>query len=114
MTAGAAGTEATLAELAAPRERTRVRALWKLVRSQPLGTISLLVLAAYVVIAVCAPLIATHDPYALDATATYVRPNGEFLFGTDNFGRDVFSRVVYGTRITVTVGFTTVLLAALL
>lgn len=107
------GAEVTLVGGGGPRA-SRARAVWNAVRTQPLGTISLLVLAAYVVVALAAPLIATHDPYVQDAAATYVRPGSAHLFGTDNFGRDLFSRVVYGTRITVAVGFTTVILTAIL
>jgi peptide/nickel transport system permease protein len=88
--------------------------IWKVVRSQPLGTISLIILVAYVVIAVCAPLIATHDPYAINSATTYKRPGVVGIMGTDNFGRDIFSRVVYGTRITVSISFTTVLMATII
>lgn len=59
--------------------------------------------------AVFAPLIATHDPYELDVTAKLLKPCREHLFGTDHLGRDVFSRTVYGTRISMVVGFFTAL-----
>lgn len=100
-----------LAERAAVSWRRR---LWRLVRSQPLGVLSALVLLGYVLVAVFAPYIATADPYAIDASATYRRPGEHGLMGTDNYGRDLFSRVVYGTRISVSVGFTTVVFAALI
>lgn len=56
-----------------------------------------------VIMAVFAPLIATHDPYRVDMTLARTPPCGEFLFGTDIYGRDIFSRIVYGARITLIV-----------
>jgi len=109
--AGLQVEQSMLAERAAVSWRRR---LWRLVRSQPLGVLSALVLLGYVLVAVFAPYIATADPYAIDAAATYRRPGEHGLMGTDNYGRDLFSRVVYGTRISVSVGFTTVVFAALI
>jgi peptide/nickel transport system permease protein len=114
MAVDAARADLPLAGIATLGERSRAGRIWKIVRAQPLGTLSLLVLVAYVVIAVLAPLFATHDPYAINAEATYKRPGVVGIMGTDNFGRDIFSRVVYGTRISVSIGFTTVLLATLI
>ncbi|MEK3724658.1 ABC transporter permease [Paenibacillus sp. FSL H8-0034] len=48
---------------------------------------------------------ATHDPYLIDVASRFQKPNAEHLFGTDNFGRDVWSRVVYGVKISAEVGF---------
>ncbi len=114
MSVDVARADLPLMGLAAPGARSWAGRLWKIARSQPLGTLSLLVLVAYVVIAVLAPLIATHDPYAIDAATTYKRPGVVGIMGTDNFGRDIFSRVVYGTRISVSIGFVTVLLATVI
>ena len=59
------------------------------------------IVAALVIMAVFAPLIATHDPQAVDMTIAKQTPNSEHLFGTDVYGRDLFSRVVYGSRVTL-------------
>ena len=56
---------------------------------------------ALVVIAVFAPMIARYDPIDQDYGQTLRPPSREHLMGTDNFGRDIFSRVVYGTRISL-------------
>lgn len=90
------------------------RGVLRFARTQPLGAISLLVLIAFVLVAIFAPLIATHDPYAINSAATFTPPGTGFLMGTDNFGRDIFSRVVYGARVSVSISFTTVLLSSLL
>ena len=114
MATEAVGPELTWAEASDRAARSRGRRLWRLVKSQPVGAISLLVLLAYVLIAVFAPAIATHDPYAIDSALTYKRPGAGGPMGTDNYGRDIYSRVVYGSRISITVGFIAVLLAATL
>lgn len=54
-----------------------------------------------VIMAVFAPFIATQDPYVTDIAAAKMEPCAEHLFGTDHLGRDIFSRVVYGSRITL-------------
>ena len=50
-----------------------------------------------------APLIATQDPYLQDLSAVLQPPSRAHFFGTDEVGRDVFSRIVYGSRITLTI-----------
>ncbi len=57
--------------------------------------------------AVMAPVLATHDPLDMDLSpeARLQAPSSEHFFGTDNLGRDVFSRMVYGSRISLSVGF---------
>lgn len=63
---------------------------------------SLVVLALIALAAIFAPLLAPHDPTAIDLKGQ--APNGTYWFGTDNLGRDVFSRVLYGGRYSLTVG----------
>ncbi len=60
-------------------------------------------------LALAAPLIATHDPTAIDFTALLRPPGSEHWLGTDNTGRDVFSRVVYGARYALYIGLLGVL-----
>lgn len=55
-------------------------------------------------IALFAPLLATHDPYAIDFEAILAAPSAEHWFGTDNVGRDIYSRVVYGARLALYIG----------
>ena len=71
------------------------------------------VLLALVLAALCAPLIATHDPAKIDAYNVKQYPSREHLMGTDQYGRDIFSRVVYGTRISLLVGVAVAFFSAL-
>ncbi len=66
------------------------------------------VVAFFVLVAMFAPFIATHDPAYIDFKSVLLPPSSEYYFGTDELGRDIFSRVVYGTRISLFVGFVAV------
>jgi len=67
--------------------------------------IALLMLGTIVFIAFCAPFLATADPTAIDPGQRLRFPSGEHWLGTDGYGREVYSRVMYGTRISLIVGF---------
>ncbi len=68
------------------------------------ATIGLIVVCATILIAIFAPLIAPYDPYAIDATAMLKPPSLKHLCGTDELGRDVLSRLIYGCRYSLTLG----------
>jgi peptide/nickel transport system permease protein len=68
----------------------------------------LAVVLFFIVLAVLAPLVATHDPTAIDLNNIFAAPSSQHFFGTDELGRDVFSRIVYGSRISLFVGFVAV------
>ncbi|NVD43041.1 ABC transporter permease [Ensifer sp. HO-A22] len=71
----------------------------------PTSAFGLAVLTLLILVAAFAPLIATHDPYAQDLALTLQAPGNGHLFGTDELGRDIFSRLVWGARITLTIIF---------
>jgi len=73
-------------------------------RRHPTAIIGSLVLAAVALIALLAPWLGTVDPQALSPIQRLKPPSSEHWFGTDMLGRDVYSRVVYGSRISLTVG----------
>lgn len=62
----------------------------------------------WLVVLIVGPVLAGHDPLEQDMMKRFLPPNGEHLFGTDELGRDVFSRVIYGSRISITAGVVTV------
>ncbi|MEN3280297.1 MAG: peptide/nickel transport system ATP-binding protein [Solirubrobacteraceae bacterium] len=81
---------------AAPR-----RHLLSRVVRRPLGAVSLVVLVALVAAVIAAPLIAPYQPLAQDLHAVFQGPSGHHLLGTDNLGRDVLSRLLYGGRVSL-------------
>lgn len=83
----------------------------RFLRRWPALSLGLVLLALACVMAVFAPLLATHDPQALDATQRLKPPSAEAWFGTDMMGRDVYSRVIYGARVSLVVGFGVAVLA---
>ena len=75
-----------------------------LVRRYPLGAAGLLIVFGFVMMALCADWITAFDPTATNPRASLVQPSGTYLFGTDFMGRDMWSRIVYGARISLAVG----------
>lgn len=73
--------------------------------------LGLFICAAWLLIAIFAPLLAPHDPDLGDVMVKYQPPGAAHWFGTDELGRDVFSRVIYGSRVSITCGLITVLIS---
>jgi peptide/nickel transport system permease protein len=78
--------------------------LRRFVREKPLGVFSAAIILSVVLVAVFAPLIATHPRDFTDKNAILLKPSSEHYMGTDKFGRDVFSRIVYGSRVSIYTG----------
>ncbi len=76
--------------------------------------IGLAIAAIFILTAIFAPLIATHDVTVQDLAMRYAAPSAEHFFGTDALGRDVFSRVVFGARISLEVGIIVVVVSAVI
>ena len=91
------------------RRLSSTRLVLRYLRSKPLGSAGLLTVLAIALVAIFAPVIAPFDYQAQNYEAVRAAPNSTQLFGADQFGRDVFSRVVYGARISLIVGFFSVL-----
>lgn len=89
-----------------PRRSTRriASSTWALARLNPPGAVSVLFLAGMALLAVLAPLIAPYDPEESTRGASLLAPGTAHWFGTDNLGRDLFSRVLHGGRISLSVG----------
>ena len=73
-------------------------------RAPALLVAGIAIVAAWGLVALAAPFLATHDPIAINFEALLQPPGDANYFGTDNTGRDVFSRVVYGTRYALYIG----------
>jgi len=98
---------AVAARLGVRRRSRRLRPAWR----QPLAVVGAVIAIAWIVIAIFAPLIAPHDPLA-QTFAAQQSPSMKHLFGTDELGRDVLSRVLYGSRVSVPIALLLVGLAA--
>ena len=79
-----------------------------LVRTQPLAMLGALLLLLFLLAALFAPWLAPHDPYALALHARLLPPGHDHLFGTDELGRDILSRCMYGARISLAVAMSVV------
>ena len=88
---------------AVPRRRTST---WlRLVRQQPLGVVGALILIVMIVVALFAGYVAPFEPTQANASARFTAPNAQYLLGTDQFGRDILSRLVWGARTSLVVAF---------
>ena len=92
------------------RRKGPVRHAWEFTKSKPLGALGGISLLLFVITAFFAPLIATHDHLAQDIPNRLHGPAVQFLFGTDHLGRDQFSRVVHGARVSLYVGLLSVII----
>ncbi len=100
----------TIALSRRPQQSLGSRALSLAVR-KPLGTIALFVIFVIVFAAVFAEFVAPYDPFQTTRGAIMQPPSSRFLLGTDNLGRDILSRIIYGSRVSLIVGFSAVTFA---
>ena len=89
------------------------RGLWGAVYRHPTIAFGGTLLIVMLLIAVLAPFLGTVDPTALAPAKRTRAPSADFWFGTDMLGRDIYSRVLYGTRVSLMVGFSVAILASL-
>lgn len=106
----ATGATAALPQ-AARRRRSLARRLARVAVRNKGGAVGAVIMLLMVIVAIAAPLLTTHSPTALNPVDRLQPPSGKWLFGTDNFGRDLFSRTIYGARTSLLVGFSIAALA---
>lgn len=87
-----------------PEAAAKPKTLWSLLLRNRLAALGLTFIFIWTVIAIIAPWIAPHDPYATNMANKLQAPSASHWFGTDNFGRDILSRVLYGARISIWTG----------
>jgi peptide/nickel transport system permease protein len=98
-------THATATAALAPR-LTLVEQVLKFIHAKPLGAAGALIILGLMAVAALADTLAPYDAYQADYALQFARPSVEHWFGTDEFGRDLMSRIMYGARIALFVGFT--------
>ena len=113
----AQGTEQLLAEIQ-PKRQSRIEALLentrRFARSSVLGTGAAVLLLFMVVVAIAAPVLAPEDPLKSDYGALLRTPSLEFPMGTDGLGRDTLSRVIMGTRLSLMVSVTAIVISKII
>jgi len=100
--------------LPTPRLVTQRERAWRAFKSNKSALVGLVMIVVIVLVAIFAPLLATHDPLTQSTINRLQSPSGEHWLGTDDYGRDVFSRILYGTRVALMVGVLSVALGAVL
>lgn len=88
-----------------------IQLYWKRFRSNPLTVSGSAIIAALAVLAVFSPWLVPHDPYRQNLLMRLSPPSAEFWFGTDELGRDVFSRIFLGIRVSLAIGFTSAVIS---
>jgi len=86
--------------------------LGRFARRKPLGAFGAVIALILIVVAVFAPFIATHDPAETNAALVYAPPGSQLFLGGDQLGRDVFSRLVYGARVSLYAGLLSAFIGA--
>ncbi|MDI9369673.1 MAG: ABC transporter permease, partial [Synergistota bacterium] len=81
-----------------------LRDVWRRLRKNPLAMFGLGVVVLLIFCAITADIIAPYKYYEQNLMNSFQPPSGEHLFGTDEFGRDIFSRIIHGSRISLQVG----------
>lgn len=94
-------------------KQSRFRDLLRLFKKNKMAVLGFAIIAVMIIVAVFAPLIATQVPSEQNLAIRFQAPSGEHFFGTDNFGRDIFSNVVYGARISLFIGFLATILSVI-
>jgi ABC-type dipeptide/oligopeptide/nickel transport system permease subunit len=84
------------------------------IRSSPIGAVSVLIWLMLIGVAIFAPVLAPFDPIEADFSAVRSAPSATHLLGTDDLGRDVLSRIIFGARITLVVSLASVLIGDLI
>jgi peptide/nickel transport system permease protein len=86
------------------------RSVWRMVRRNPVTATGFAIILMFIAIAILAPLIAPYGATEVDPSAVLESPSWSHLFGTGTFGEDIFSRVLYGARYDLAIGFGAVLI----
>jgi peptide/nickel transport system permease protein len=105
--------ELTAPSLVRPRG-SAMSVVLRFIRKKPLGAAGGALMLVMLVTAIFADVLQTYDPIATDAAATLARPGENHWLGTDHLGRDIYSRIVHGARVSLIVGIGSTLLGSVL
>ncbi|MEG0541307.1 MAG: ABC transporter permease, partial [Angelakisella sp.] len=96
-------------EMNAPKRRTKTGETWKRLKKNKLAVLGLITLLLIIFLAIFAEQIAPYSYSEQDYSNTFQGPSKEHWMGTDNYGRDILSRVIFGTRVSLQIGFISLL-----
>jgi peptide/nickel transport system permease protein len=96
------------------QKKPLVQATWQMIKRQPLGAAGLAVVILMIIMAIFADYLTAYDPEANSLEHMLVEPSWAFLMGTDQFGRDILTRIIYGARTALYVGFAAATVGAFL
>ncbi len=99
-----------ISQLDTPKSDSEIRQVWRHLRKNRMAMIGLAILFIFLITSIFAPYLTPHDPVKLDLINAVQPPSSENLMGTDWQGRDVFSRILHGGRISLAIGFITVII----
>ena len=97
-----------------PKKQTRLHEIWVQLKRNKLAVVSMFVLIALVLVAVLAPVLAPYYYDDQNVANKYAKPSAEHPLGTDKLGRDILSRLIYGSRASLTMGIVAVLIGGLI
>lgn len=104
---------AAAADASPPAPQTGLAQTWEFLRRNPTVAIGGMLLLLIILMAVFAPWLGTYDPQALSPARRLRKPSETYWFGTDMLGRDIYSRVIYGARISLAVGLSVAVLSVI-
>lgn len=83
----------------------KIKSFWKIYRKNKVAVVGLIIVICLIIIALSASIISPYDPFEINLIDRHTPPSKEHIMGTDEFGRDVFSRVIWGSQISMAIGF---------
>jgi peptide/nickel transport system permease protein len=90
----------------------KIRKFFKKLFKRKIILVGVIVITLFALMAILAPIISPYDPAQQDISHALAKPSLMHLLGTDEVGRDVFSRIIYGTQVSFSIGIIAVLIAA--
>lgn len=95
------------------KKRSQMKFIWHRFKKNKLAMLGLFTLLAMVILTICAPLLCNYekDVIVQNVKMRFQTPSKEHIFGTDQYGRDIFARIIYGGRISLSMGFAVVAIA---
>lgn len=105
--------ETAKAPVPLPKRKAKGAGLAKALIKNKMSLIGGSIVLIYIILAALAPVISPYDPYEIDLVNKLQAPSADHIMGTDDKGRDIFSRILYGSQLSLAVGFVSVFIGAL-